>query len=310
MKSFPFTTSSIAIFWKRRWARTVPLYALAVLYGFVMFGPPLTSLPFYVFFLEYSGMTFQYFPFEVAWSLCVEEWAYILIPIVFLISGSLSKSRSTLRAMIVLAYIVMWGARSYYVWNTSMDFYWVKGVTYLRLDAIMAGVLVAAFAPLIKPKLSLIMALAGFVFITLCAVFEQRLFKSHVYTSFGMPAYSLACAMLMPALKLWKSSGTGLLSRSVYFIAAISYPLYLIHFEFSRFYLPIAQAQKPLGSYAVVAMCIAASILLAYCAHRWIEIPIMAWRDRKYPGEHEVPTAPKVSLHLQDSAPTAKSVAL
>lgn len=120
----------------------------------------------------------------------------------------------------------------------------------------------------------------------------------------------MACAMLMPALKLWKSSGTGLLSRFVYFMAAISYPLYLVHFEFSRFYLPIAQEQKPLGSYAIVAMCIAASILLAYCAHRWIEIPIMEWRDRKYPDEHKKSAQIKAYPQLQNGAAEVKSVAV
>jgi len=80
-----FTIKNLYGFWIRRWFRTLPNYYLVLLFFIFIYHKLNDKLPNdlinYFFFSQNlrHGCTFEFF--GASWSLCVEEWFYLLIPI-------------------------------------------------------------------------------------------------------------------------------------------------------------------------------------------------------------------------------------
>jgi peptidoglycan/LPS O-acetylase OafA/YrhL len=83
-----FSGRELADFWVRRWFRTLPNYYLVlslVVVLALLAGKPLPP-DLHLFFLFSQNLNYPHPPFfEEAWSLAVEEWFYLLIPILLLV---------------------------------------------------------------------------------------------------------------------------------------------------------------------------------------------------------------------------------
>ena len=77
-----FTFSDLKIFWVKRWFRTLPLYYAILLLKFIFLNPDEigANVLYYVFFLQnnFYGVEF----FAVSWTLVLEEWFYIIMPLI------------------------------------------------------------------------------------------------------------------------------------------------------------------------------------------------------------------------------------
>lgn len=142
----------IVSFWKRRWWRTLPNYLLFLLIYICLAHPPLFHIPrefgrFFVFCQNLTPRHPNYDVFPVSWSLAIEEWEYILLPICTALAVSIfvprgvRVSRAILMAislMIAVPLLLKCVTGSGLPW----DAYFRKVVCY-RLDSIGYGVLLA-----------------------------------------------------------------------------------------------------------------------------------------------------------------------
>lgn len=148
-------------FWLRRWFRTLPNYYVYLAAFFLvspgMLQAPLRSLSF-VFFGQNFAWPHPDF-FQVSWSLAVEEWIYLLLPLLILLVRGLGvKSTSSrpamLRQALAAVVVVLAGCsvlRLLVHDDRSFD-QGIRKIVVFRLDAIALGVGLA-WIEIAKPAL-------------------------------------------------------------------------------------------------------------------------------------------------------------
>ena len=224
-------------FLRRRWLRTIPNYmlVLAILLGYGGLHATLPdSAPSYLLFLQnFAWPQPDFFP--ESWSLAVEEWFYLLFPLVLfaslLVANSGRAQVACLAIFIILPpllrfYRVEMGARDLVDWTAQ-----VKMQVLTRLDSIAVGV---AVAWLLKrnPTLSSAWRRTLFAAGIVLFVFDKIAIygaNSAVYVHhFTLPIETFAAALLLPYL-CTVTSGSGGVYRAVTFTSKVSYALYLVH---------------------------------------------------------------------------------
>jgi peptidoglycan/LPS O-acetylase OafA/YrhL len=140
-------------FWMRRWLRTLPAYATTIAILFLALGNG--SWLYVVFAQNVSRQTLEFLP--TSWSLCVEEWFYVLFPPVLLALSLRLSPRAAFLAG-VLAFLVLPAALRFglalSVTQPFNDFYY--RLPPLRLDAPALGLLLAwlrRYAPAIWARM-------------------------------------------------------------------------------------------------------------------------------------------------------------
>ena len=153
--------SDLITFWKRRWIRTLPAYLVVltflVSYTFLL-KPARLPLDFYKYYLFIQNFNAPQPPFfSESWSLSIEEWFYLLIPIIFLFFIKLTKKKHTL-IIVIFSIIFLVILFRYYLYKTvDVSSFYNVDLSILRqvlprLDAIMFGVLGAYLSFFKKEK--------------------------------------------------------------------------------------------------------------------------------------------------------------
>tara|TARA_Y100000741_G_scaffold357143_1_gene334668 strand:+ start:1246 stop:2232 length:987 start_codon:yes stop_codon:yes gene_type:complete len=133
------------IFIIRRWMRTLPVFFIAVICYSIIFKEYNNDTLKYLFFVQKSFPNFLLNDYiVVAWSLSIEEWFYLLFPI-FLILFNKLKIKKIFLYFLFLIYILK---LIFLINSQNFDFY--RTGTFLRLDAILFGVIIAHYLELIK----------------------------------------------------------------------------------------------------------------------------------------------------------------
>ena len=266
-KKETFDRQLLVNFWTRRWFRTLPNYYL-VLGGLIVFSllrawrsglpdtlPDRSTLLSYFLFLQNFA---QYVPdfFPETWSLAIEEWSYITLPLVLWAMHSLLSARWS-RQHIVLTTIlfVIIGTNLYRLLAAlqipiSEGELGYRGIVLTRLDAISYGVL-AAYAKHYFPatwrndSLRSRLLMIG-LSLTLVAAFTSSIVILKFYGDAGLfPAYTfykrtlyfpvigLSMALLMPYMDGWQTATGGWakfgIARMITHISLISYSMYLLN---------------------------------------------------------------------------------
>lgn len=134
---------SIANFWIRRWFRILPLYYLMLGVKFFFFENDVgENIIYYIFFLQnnFYGIDF----YEVTWSLVIEEWFYITVPIFLFVAFKLSRKKiKTVVALFALFILFENIIRYIYVTKFDVSYGGVNGNVIFRLDSLFWGVLLA-----------------------------------------------------------------------------------------------------------------------------------------------------------------------
>ena len=289
-------------FWKRRWFRTLPNYYLVLL--FLLFHHSITkdfSIVDNLHYLVFSQNLFYSHPwfFGEAWSLSVEEWFYVLIPILLFISIKYFKFFPKNSFLFVLCFTTLFAllfrmGKYYYLGSLGIDdFDTGKEFTMqvlTRLDSIMYGIL-GAYAQhyyskfWIKYKKTLLL-LGVILIITvqfLDIFIDQHAFYSCVI-SYSLASFSFLC--LLPFFSNLKT-GEGRLYRVITVMSLISYSMYLLNLNvvfwiiiqnISWYVLPLDAFY--LGFVKFFAFWIV-TILLSIVVYKYYEIPMTALRDKK-----------------------------
>ena len=287
-------------FWWRRWMRTLPAYyamlALVVAAGRVSPEPwSWGDLPEYLAFVQNYSPRWPSIRFSWSWSLCVEEWFYLLLPVVVLATLRLRPGRpadGVLRRIALAAFLgsivgrFLWIAMaSRGIVNPSSLGFATYSMTHLRLDGLAVGVFLATLrrpTAVLGPGLACAAALAALA--GLVALGDRDLFL-HLQLQ-----RAAALALIFGAL-VFASTGENRWARlsipGMRPIAELSYAIYLTHYTA----LEAAALALPSSTFGARVALAAALTLLASLAMRFgVELPALAIRDRLGPGRGPSPS--------------------
>ncbi len=283
--------SSLLDFWKRRWLRTLPAYffVLIIIIVFNLFAnaPYLVSeYARYFFFLQ--NITYgQARIFGESWSLSVEEWFYLTVPIAVFLTANFTripKKNIVLfwALFIIVSVTAMRIYRSHDITNFAQYGMVVRRIVPLRLDCIMFGV-VGAWLKYYKYNIwnkKKMLFLIGLSLMFLDLIYFEIFVFDNYRKYFYFITESIAVLMLLPKLDSVKK-GSGVVYRSVTYISKVSYSLYLVNATLYSLVIHSIIPQNLLNPTNVFISFYSWAFGASYLLYRFIEKPFMDLRDRK-----------------------------
>ncbi|MEZ4875834.1 MAG: acyltransferase [Flavobacteriaceae bacterium] len=298
-----FAPKHFLYFLVRRWFRTFPNYYLVLLINIVIvlyIGRKLPeTLGLYFGFLQNSVMGMDIF-FTESWSLPIEEFAYILGPLLLylLLLPKFPVSRKKLFLAVTLfiilfflgtklAYHLKHGATPLEYWNIHL-----KAVAIYRIDAIYYGVLAAYVATFCKGFWNKYKGTFLFLSLFLFALMHFFIGKFHwsaettpfFLNVLYLPLCSVFIAFSLPVLSTLKTTSKTLL-KPITFISIISYSMYLLHYsiilQLMHYFIKMDASSivyQLLFSVGYVLL----TLLFSYFLYRGFEKPMMDLRDTPF----------------------------
>lgn len=286
---------SIWQFWLRRWFRTLPNYyliltILAILSVIFRDFRLSDALPYYGFVQNVNWVHPPFF--AEAWSLSIEEWFYLLLPLLFLVFSYVSGKSRQYSMLFVIVFVILFSSVLRYLRANEMgdldfilwDDYFRRQV-FTRLDSIMYGVLgayMAYYSPNIwrrHRKLSLVIGLILIIDYQWVATdnFLSNSTFGLYFQVFSFAQISIGTLLLMPFLSSWKGSGRPW-QKVFVFISLTSYSLYLVNsFLVLGFIIPALKIESIWLQYLLFWV---ASVLIATLIYKYYEVPTTKLRDR------------------------------
>jgi peptidoglycan/LPS O-acetylase OafA/YrhL len=295
--------SELFKFWKRRWLRTVPNYFLVLCLNIVVAFLVGMSLPKELFqyslFLQNFSWGHPDF-FTEAWSLSIEEYAYLLLPflIFFMVISFKNKNKPFLFLLsTVIVIILLTGFKLSYGFNVSLENYhdWslsFRKVVIYRMDSIYYG-FIAVFFTKKFPKyfecnknVFLILGLVVFVVLHVIIYAFNLLPQSHLWfyvlVYLQMVAFSLM--LLFPYFLHLKRTIFG--KKIVEFISTRSYAIYLVNYSLVLLNIELLVNLKVLGTIEkilIVLLFLFVTTVVSNVIYLYFERPILKFRDRRFP---------------------------
>ncbi len=287
---------SIANFWIRRWFRILPLYYLMLLVKFVFIDDSVGSnIWYYVFFLQNNFYGIEFY--EVTWSLVIEEWFYITVPIFLFIAFKLARKKiKTVVALFVLFILFENIIRFIYVSKYNVPYEGVNGNVIFRLDALFWGVLLAyvkinfqyIYAKLAKVPVFILAILCFLGYIGFIKILSETNIGINGYIiprTIGFSFFPMIIAFILPFVDSKSSFSQRTLFRQsfYYFITYTSlftYAIYLVH---PLVFEPLIN-ENPFGIGAGISFILAVVITygIASILFKFYEDPFLKIRDKYF----------------------------
>lgn len=299
----------LMIFWIRRWLRTLPAYFfvfLILLIIQIVLHPAFSMISVwkYLFFLQNLNNPIPQFFIE-SWSLCVEEWFYLAVPV--FVGLFMVKRKITLRQSLLLVAVLIitcsTGIRLHryfeYYPNGTFDTYifQLRLQVLTRLDGIMYGVLAALWHhyhhnSFVKYK----NGLAVLSLVIWCIVGYLRRFYPEnvgVYMSsiywwvFDFSVWCISTVCVLPFLTKWKTAN-GFLYQCITRASILSYSMYLLNATLIQGV--IINTLIPWNSYfenvhIITGVKYLLYWLLVFCLsivmYKYIELPLIKLRNHR-----------------------------
>ena len=289
-------------FWVRRWFRTLPNYflvllVLCILNFFFKDGFNLWSVNRYFFFSQNLFTAHPSWFFPEAWSLSVEEWFYLMLPLLLVFFTFLIKkpAKSTL---LLVCFTVISGITIFRLYRylhiplkdiVDWDLIFRKQVI-TRLDSLMFGVIGAYInyyfhATWIKYK-RLFLILGVVLFFLSNYVFPIYFSLTGAFSCvLSFSVISLATLFLLPYLSELKS-GKGVFYKAITYISITSYSVYLIHLSIVQswiiYKLPWVAytGNSYLVSLSNCAIYYVLTMALSILLYKYFEVPMTRIRER------------------------------
>jgi peptidoglycan/LPS O-acetylase OafA/YrhL len=299
---------SLRRFYARRLLRTLPnfyfvlaLYALWPAFRGGMSTVPAPMLPLwqYLSFTQNIGLE-PGTAFSHAWSLCIEEQFYMLLPAAALLAVVLGRHGVGLRwawAAVALAFAAGMAIRAG-LWlqgqrdGNWMHFYYkyIYYSSFCRFDELLAGVALALLKHGHGAAWARLMGMGKWLLgagAIVCAL-ALRCFLADHYglwtTVFGFPLLALGCSLLILAALAPESPLHRIRVPGAASLALWSYAVYLVHKQVS---ILTGQATGAAGygpgHPLTIAAALAASVLAGWLLYRLVETPFMRLRECYFP---------------------------
>jgi peptidoglycan/LPS O-acetylase OafA/YrhL len=292
---------SLKEFFLKRFFRIIPAYLIVVAiyfcFPYVHEREALAPLWKYLTFTLNLGLDLRtQGTFSHAWSLCIEEQFYLLLPLILV---SLVYFKAIKKGYWLLIALFLFGfATRYYAYNTFVLPHieeenawanWYRHIyypTYCRLDGLLVGVSIAAllqFRPMIKDKLlqygNMFLLLSLFILAGAYVLCIDE--ESFAATVFGFPLVSIGYGVMVLGAVSPNSFLYKFKLNITAFIATLSYALYLMH----KFIIHITHDQFEKLNIAkdstlMFFICIATTILAALAMNKMVEKPFLKWRNK------------------------------
>lgn len=285
----------IKLFWIKRWFRTLPNYYLYILIYICEYwlmdwsGIEGFSWKYLLFLhnLVSTGPGFIY----VAWSLAVEEWFYLLMPLLFLLFN-FNKNGFTITIFILFS--VPFIARFFYVIQHFEDetFTPMLGfATIYRLDSIAYGVFFAHLwskstikRNLLKHKNKLFfLSFTSFIgFLVYMALFISKPIQHPILVLISYPLLSIIVTLSLPFMLSLPSNNSNYIRRVITFVSIISYSLYLSHPLFIKFFDSLKHQYNPnlIICFVFWISTIALSMVFSYFTYFFCERKFLQLREK------------------------------
>lgn len=289
--------SHIKQFYLRRWFRTLPLYyfllIIFIIVGFVVVKQPDFHPLHFLFLQNFVPNSLAFF--SVSWSLAIEEWFYLLTPLLlFFAYKKKLLSRQSIHVLWILIVGIML-ARLLYVFFVHPTFEDIHKNVFFRFDSLLIGVMLAGLKlyehPLYKEFQKPSRLLIAVVFILVLAIsfkiyYDKELLDTSIFArAFAFPVLSFFIAMLIPFLENSRFINQKITNNKVFksfitWMSILSYSIYLIHlFIFDGVKAFFHEKPHTPGSLmAIIGLSIA--FVLSYILYRFIEKPFMQMRER------------------------------
>lgn len=295
-----FNWNNLLEFWIRRWFRTLPNYflmliLLTLITVFSASGIGNSIISYFFFLQNFASPHPAFFP--EAWSLTVEEWFYLLIPLGLYITLKISKNH---RKTIVLAWIIflillVTGIRIYRALTLHIpDFetwdHLQRKIVITRLDSIMYGFLgawVNFYFPVFWKAGKRYWLFLGLILLLFPMGVDFFLGKNLFFLNyFSLMMTSAGTLLMLPFLSEWKT-GKGFIYKFLTFVSITSYSMYLVNFSLVQ--LRIIPSLTPvivaITKNHLVISCIryflywGLTFMLSYLLYRFYEKPFTSLRD-------------------------------
>ncbi|MFT4611062.1 MAG: peptidoglycan/LPS O-acetylase OafA/YrhL [Glaciecola sp.] len=298
--SSKFSRKDMTYFWVRRWFRTLPNYYLILVFNVLLALFLGTSMPDnlwqYFFFMQNFSWEMPSF-FGESWSLPIEEFAYIIGPLllylVLFLKLRINKSRLFFVITSLIIGFFMATKVLYNLNNPETDMvFWnvnLKAVTLYRIDAIYYGVL-AAYVSLVQPHFwrqfrLLFLIVGGLLLLGLNFIIpsQQILIESHPFfwNVMYLPINSIAIALVLPVLSQLKSAPK-LIAVPITIISLISYSMYLIHYsvvlQLMKYFFP-TEGLSTSNLIAYLSIYVIITLVGSYALYAFFERPMTNLRD-------------------------------
>ena len=295
-----FTFKQVTYFWVRRWFRTLPNYYLTLIINILVAIYIGNQLPDelwkYGFFLHNFSTELPWF-YPESWSLSVEEFAYILGPLLLYLVLFFRKKTPRPRLFLeVTLFILLLFILSKLMYNHEETIrhmrHWtlnVKSIVIYRIDAIYYGVF-AAYISIVKPKFWYNMRYLACVFGVLVLIGMNFLVPLKGWFITEYPAFwnvwyfiikSLAIACTLPLLSQIKSAPKSIRIPITY-VSILSYAIYVFHYsiimQLMKYFIP-SEPMEGLDLIIYLLVYVLITFVVSYLVYRLYEKPMTDLRD-------------------------------
>lgn len=293
-----FSIKNIIHFLKRRWFRTLPNYYLVLIINLIIalaLGFPLDNWLSYFFFMQ-NFSNYSITIFNESWSLSIEEWAYLLVPVALFFGWKLFKNNKKWGflfisiLLIVFFHLLRFGVylendfSDMTTWNSNL-----KSLTIYRIDSILFGFVTAWLHMFYKEMLQkykvylFIISLHLFVFqFVIMNVLGFDIVATPLYYKvFYFTLTSFTIFLAMPLFVYWSTSKT-VFSKPIQMMSKISYSMYLLHYSIVTvlFKYSLSKLGFEISPALIIVIYLFTTILLSYLLYKYYEKPIMDLRNK------------------------------
>jgi peptidoglycan/LPS O-acetylase OafA/YrhL len=295
-----FSFKQVRYFWVRRWFRTLPNYYLTLILNILLAVYIGNQLPealwkYGLFLHNFSAQLPWFFP--ESWSLSVEEFAYILGPLLlYLVLFFKRKTPRPRLFLIVTLFILVLFLLSKLWYNHNQEIrhmrHWslnVKSTVIYRIDTIYYGVL-AAYISVIKPKvwyklryLAFGVGILVFIAINFLIPIKQWVITEHpaFWNVWYFIIKSTSIALTLPLFSQIQSASKWI-EVPITYISILSYAIYVLHYsiimQLMKHFIP-SETMAGLDLVVYILVYVLITFLSAYILYRLYEKPMTDLRD-------------------------------
>lgn len=277
-------------FWIRRWFRILPLYYGVLLLKLIAIDHSIGwNILYYIFFLQnnFFGIDF----YHVTWSLVIEEWFYLFVPVFLLLVKQLSKSKTRIlvSCFVFIGFVNI--IRFFYVYNWDIPYVGVNSNFPFRFDSLFLGVILAYlqlylnqyFKKLQEIKIfvtGLFFFLIYLMFFYFLNYYENKIDDSLLIRTAGFFILPFTIALMVPyvtGLNFYteKSRINRLIYNFITNTSLLTYSIYLLHPLVFTFIAQFCQFIL-----IKILLSITLTYILSFIVYQIYEKPILQLREK------------------------------